>query len=58
MQAIIYINDYPQKARWKVTNKDTMVQVSLLSRPSAGQSLTCMRCHRFAARRVDRCFNY
>lgn len=26
-QAIVYINDYPQKARWKVTNKDTMVQV-------------------------------
>jgi ATP-dependent RNA helicase DDX46/PRP5 len=26
-QAIIYINDYPQKARWKVTNKETMVQV-------------------------------
>lgn len=26
-QAIVYINDYPQKARWKVTNKDTMVHV-------------------------------
>ena len=25
--AIIPINDYPQKARWKVTNKDTMVQL-------------------------------
>ena len=25
--AIIYINDYPQKARWKVTNKETMVLV-------------------------------
>ena len=27
--AIIYINDYPQKARWKVTNKETMVLVRL-----------------------------
>jgi ATP-dependent RNA helicase DDX46/PRP5 len=26
--AIIPINDYPQKARWKVTNKETMSQVS------------------------------
>ena len=26
--AVIPINDYPQKARWKVTNKETMVQVS------------------------------
>ena len=25
--AIVYINDYPQKARWKVTNKDTMSQL-------------------------------
>ncbi|CDR48160.1 hypothetical protein NBRC10512_007029 [Rhodotorula toruloides] len=25
--AIIWINDYPQKARWKVTNKDTMVHL-------------------------------
>ena len=25
--AIIPINDYPQKARWRVTNKETMVQV-------------------------------
>lgn len=24
--AIIPINDYPQKARWRVTNKETMVQ--------------------------------
>ena len=31
LQAIIYINDYPQKARWKVTNKETMVQVSRLA---------------------------
>lgn len=29
--AIIPINDYPQKARWRVTNKETMVQVSYLS---------------------------
>lgn len=28
--AIIPINDYPQKARWRVTNKETMVQVSCL----------------------------
>ena len=27
--AIIPINDYPQKARWRVTNKETMVQVRL-----------------------------
>jgi ATP-dependent RNA helicase DDX46/PRP5 len=27
--AIVPINDYPQKARWKVTNKETMSQVSL-----------------------------
>ena len=25
--AIVPINDYPQKARWRVTNKETMVQV-------------------------------
>ncbi|BGP39699.1 pre-mRNA processing RNA-helicase [Rhodotorula kratochvilovae] len=25
--AIVWINDYPQKARWKVTNKDTMVHL-------------------------------
>jgi ATP-dependent RNA helicase DDX46/PRP5 len=29
--AIIPINDYPQKARWRVTNKETMVQVSTAS---------------------------
>jgi ATP-dependent RNA helicase DDX46/PRP5 len=29
--AIIPINDYPQKARWRVTNKETMVQVSPLT---------------------------
>jgi ATP-dependent RNA helicase DDX46/PRP5 len=28
--AIIPINDYPQKARWRVTNKETMVQVSVM----------------------------
>jgi ATP-dependent RNA helicase DDX46/PRP5 len=27
--AIIPINDYPQKARWRVTNKETMVQVRI-----------------------------
>lgn len=26
--AVIPINDYPQKARWRVTNKETMTQVS------------------------------
>lgn len=30
--AIIWINDYPQKARWKVTNKDTMVHVRFSAR--------------------------
>lgn len=30
--AIIPINDYPQKARWRVTNKETMVQVCLCTR--------------------------
>jgi len=30
--AIVPINDYPQKARWRVTNKETMVQVSLAAR--------------------------
>jgi len=29
--AIIPINDYPQKARWRVTNKETMSQVRLNS---------------------------
>lgn len=29
--AIVWINDYPQKARWKVTNKETMVHVRKLS---------------------------
>lgn len=27
--AIVPINDYPQKARWRVTNKETMVQVGV-----------------------------
>lgn len=29
--AIIPINDYPQKARWRVTNKETMSQVCLVT---------------------------
>lgn len=29
--AIIPINDYPQKARWRVTNKETMSQVCVVS---------------------------
>lgn len=32
-QAVVWINDYPQKARWKVTNKETMVHVRPLPRP-------------------------
>jgi ATP-dependent RNA helicase DDX46/PRP5 len=28
--ALIPINDFPQKARWKVTNKETMSQVSVI----------------------------
>ncbi|CAH7682989.1 P-loop containing nucleoside triphosphate hydrolase protein [Phakopsora pachyrhizi] len=34
--AIVPINDYPQKARWKVTNKETMVQLV----ESTGASVT------------------
>jgi len=34
--AIVPINDYPQKARWKVTNKETMVQLV----DSTGASVT------------------
>ncbi|KAM0787431.1 hypothetical protein ACM66B_003512 [Microbotryomycetes sp. NB124-2] len=34
--AIIWINDYPQKARWKVTNKETMVHFV----ESTGASIT------------------
>ncbi|GAA5897522.1 hypothetical protein JCM5296_001149 [Sporobolomyces johnsonii] len=34
--AIVWINDYPQKARWKVTNKDTMVHLV----ESTGASIT------------------
>jgi len=37
--AIIPINDYPQKARWRVTNKETMVQVRV-SRHSHESLLT------------------
>lgn len=32
--AVIPINDYPQKARWKVTNKETMSQVRRLKKTS------------------------
>lgn len=38
--AIIPINDYPQKARWRVTNKETMTQVSIYSSPARSTSLT------------------
>ncbi|GAA6053094.1 hypothetical protein JCM3770_000381 [Rhodotorula araucariae] len=34
--AIVWINDYPQKARWKVTNKETMVHLV----ESTGASIT------------------
>lgn len=34
--AIVPINDYPQKARWKATNKEQMVQLQELS----GASIT------------------
>lgn len=34
--AIVWINDYPQKARWKVTNKETMVHLV----DSTGASIT------------------
>ncbi|GAA6020981.1 hypothetical protein JCM11491_001575, partial [Sporobolomyces phaffii] len=34
--AVVWINDYPQKARWKVTNKDTMVHFV----ESTGASIT------------------
>lgn len=34
--AVVFINDYPQKARWKVTNKETMVQLV----ESTGASVT------------------
>ncbi|GAA5849478.1 hypothetical protein JCM8547_000466 [Rhodosporidiobolus lusitaniae] len=34
--AIVWINDYPQKARWKVTNKETMVHFV----ESTGASIT------------------
>ena len=38
--AIIPINDYPQKARWRVTNKETMVQVSAVVALVFAHSLT------------------
>lgn len=43
--AIIPINDYPQKARWRVTNKETMTQVRLqpLLSPAIYVSLTLLK---------------
>ena len=38
--AIIPINDYPQKARWRVTNKETMSQVR--APPSSPRRATCL----------------
>lgn len=54
--AIIPINDYPQKARWRVTNKETMVQVCYFSYAFGFRCYT----HIFpwAAHRYDRCICY
>lgn len=49
--AIIPINDYPQKARWRVTNKETMVQVSMFIYSHASQSL--IHCDSLLAHRYD-----
>lgn len=38
--AIIPINDYPQKARWRVTNKETMVQVCPAFKDGSYRTLT------------------
>jgi ATP-dependent RNA helicase DDX46/PRP5 len=47
--AIIPINDYPQKARWRVTNKETMVQVSrvFLLRKIQRSELITLIAHRY-----------
>jgi ATP-dependent RNA helicase DDX46/PRP5 len=50
--AIVPINDYPQKARWRVTNKETMVQVGGCSLFSGVLTIT----YRFSVDRHDRCF--
>ncbi len=52
--AIVPINDYPQKARWRVTNKETMVQVSILAYQKHGYVADCVH----LAHRYDWCFCY
>lgn len=45
--AIIPINDYPQKARWRVTNKETMVQLVDMTGASVtnkGEQFQCSLC--------------
>lgn len=49
--AIIPINDYPQKARWRVTNKETMVQVRGVCLVFLPLADACCIAHRH-----DRCF--
>lgn len=57
--AIIPINDYPQKARWRVTNKETMVQVRLFSNLFSWLSLQAISQYLFrAAYRFDGRFSY
>lgn len=53
--AIIPINDYPQKARWRVTNKETMVQVCIGPRMIVYHLLICLL---FPVDRYDGCFCY
>lgn len=52
--AIIPINDYPQKARWRVTNKETMVQVCF-NRHNHWPLLTYVF---ITAHRYDRCVGH
>ena len=47
--AIVPINDYPQKARWRVTNKETMVQVSTVGFQKHG----CVADYAYLAYRYD-----
>lgn len=54
--AIIPINDYPQKARWRVTNKETMVQVWVAWYVFAANVRS--RCHPSLARGYDWCFRH
>lgn len=50
--AIIPINDYPQKARWRVTNKETMVQVR-----RTGDVASKTLSNSTVAHRYDRCLS-